>query len=429
MAFVQSEVERLTKKRWMILLASCMINLCIGALYAWSVFSAPMAEYLSGLKGISLTASDLAIVFSIGNADGFITLIAGGFINDRLGPKWVILAGGILFGLGFVVCGLATSVGMLILGYGILSGLAMGLAYGCTISNSVKFFPDKKGLIGGIATASYGISSVIIPPVATSLTSAFGVNRAFIILGVVTIVIVGVFSFLVEKCPEGFVPAGWTPPAASGVSAAAVEDRDWRGMLSAPVFYIMIVMLFFGANFGMMAISQASNIAQNMIGMTAEQAAIVVSVLALFNTVGRIIAGTLSDRIGRINTLTLVFLVAIAALILLYFCASGAVLPFYIGICLIGVCFGSFMGIYPGFTSDQFGTKNSSVNYGIMFIGFSAAGYFGPQIMSKIYKGSGSYQPAFLVAAAMAVAGLALSFAYRAVVGKRRTSDAAPKTV
>lgn len=239
--------------------------------------------------------------------------------------------------------------------------------------------------------------------------------------GAATIVIVGVFSFLVEKCPDGFVPVGWTPPADSSASGAvAVRDKNWKEMPSTPVFYVMIVMLFFGANFGMMAISQASNIAQNMIGMTAERAALVVSVLALFNTFGRIIAGTLSDKIGRINTLTLVFVVAIAALILLYFCSYGAVVPFYIGICLIGVCFGAFMGIYPGYTSHRFGTKNSSVNDGIMFIGFSAAGYLGPRIMSGMYRASGSYRPAFLVAAVMALAGLGLSFVYCGIVKKSR---------
>ena len=411
----EQEQLRLTKRRWIILIASCLINLCIGALYAWSVFAAPMAEHLSALNGVTLTAADLSIVFSTANSIGFIAMIIGGFINDKLGPKWVIFAGGLLFGLGFVMCSFATSVAMLIVGFGLLCGIGMSFAYGCTISNSVKFFPDKRGLIGGIATASYGISSVLIPPIANALITRLSVTTAFMVFGVATIIIVCVFSFMVEKCPANFVPAGWTPPAPTGELKAAAPDKNWKQMLSTPIFYVMIIMLFFGANFGMMAISQASGIAQNMIGMTAAQAAIVVSVLALFNAFGRIIAGFLSDKIGRINTLTLVFIIAIAALMALYACGEGSVVLFYIGICLIGVCFGAFMGIYPGFTADNFGTKNSSVNYGIMFFGFSAAGLIGPQIMSSIYKSSGAYQPAFLVAAVMAVVGLALSFVYRAV--------------
>lgn len=186
-------------------------------------------------------------------------------------------------------------------------------------------------------------------------------------------------------------------------------------MLTTPIFYVMIVMLFFGAVFGMMSISQASNVAQTMIGMTSAAAAVVVSVLALFNTFGRIFAGYISDRIGCINTLSAVFVAAIIALVLLYISGTGIVALFYIGICLIGVCFGAFMGVYPSFTAAQFGSKNSSVNYGIMFIGFSAAGIIGPMIMSNIFRSSGSYRPAFLVAVVLAVIGLVLSFVFRAM--------------
>ena len=132
----------LTKKRWIILLASCLINLCIGSLYAWSVFATPMAAYLSSVTGSEVAS--LAIIFTIANAVGPITMISGGFINDKIGPKWVIFIGGILFGLGMIVSGFAKSVGMLLLTYGLGVGLGVGMVYGCTVSNSVKFFPDKR---------------------------------------------------------------------------------------------------------------------------------------------------------------------------------------------------------------------------------------------------------------------------------------------
>ncbi|MDO4621222.1 MAG: MFS transporter, partial [Lachnospiraceae bacterium] len=325
----------------------------------------------------------------------------------------------IMFGLGFVVCGLAKNVPMLIIGFGLMCGLGMGLAYGCTISNSVKFFPDKKGLVGGIATASYGISSVIVPPIANRLNDAVGVNNSFLIIGIVTVVVVGIFSLFVEKtpCPNGFAPLGWEAPRKTVGDAGrkSSHEKNWKEMISSPIFYVMIIMLFFGGSFGMMAISQASGMAQKMIGMTPAAAAVVVSVLALFNAAGRIVAGVLSDKLGRINTLTLVYILAIVALGLLFICKEGSVAIFYVGICLIGVCFGAFMGIYPGFTSDNFGVKNSSINYGIMFIGFSASGLAAPLIISNIYKTTGAYQKAFIVAIVMAAVGLALSFMYRAL--------------
>lgn len=412
----QQMVRKLTKRRWLVLISSCLINLCIGALYTWSVFAGPMAAHLSQIAGRELTAADLAIVFSVGNATGFVTMIGGGFLNQKIGPRWVIFIGGVLFGAGFVICGFAEDVIMLIVGFGLFSGLAMGLAYGCTISNSVKFFPDKAGLVGGIATASYGISSVIIPPMANEMIGRLGVSKAFITLGVVIIVAVGIFSQFIIKCPVGFAPEGWTPrEKAEGVSVKTVAaDKTWKEMLCMPVFYVMLIMLFFGAVFGMMAISQASNIAQSMIGMTPAAAALVVSVLALFNTFGRILAGMVSDRIGCINTLSGVFVIAIGAMGMLYVSGNGGnVVLFYIGICLIGVCFGAFMGVYPSFTAGEFGAKNSSVNYGIMFIGFNAAGLIGPMIMSRIRLQTGSYRSAFLLAAVFAVIGLVLSFVYR----------------
>lgn len=402
----------LTKRRWLVLLASCLINLCIGALYAWSVFAAPMAAHLSQILGMELTAADLSVVFSVGNGLGFITMIGGGFLNQKIGPKWVIFTGGVLFGCGYVICGFASNIAMLVVGYGLFSGLAMGLAYGCTISNSVKFFPDRAGLVGGIATASYGISSVIVPPVANALIDGFGVSKAFIAMGVAIILVVGVCSQMIVKCPDGFVPDGWKPPVKKDIQGQNPQavNMDWKEMLKTPIFYTMIVMLFFGAVLGMMAISQASNIAQDMIGMTPAAAAIVVSVLALFNTFGRILAGMISDRIGCIQTLRAVFVIAIAAMGILYLSGDGSAGLFYIGICLVGVCFGAFMGVYPSFTAQQFGTKNSSVNYGIMFIGFNMAGLLGPMIVSKALQQTGDYRNSFLIALAFAVIGLFLSF-------------------
>ena len=150
----------LDKKRWIVLIASCLINLCIGSIYAWSVFAAPLAAKLTALLGHAVTAADLAIVFMVANAVGPITMISGGFVNDKLGPKGVLLVGGGMFGIGMMLTGLATSVGGLIVTYGLVLGLGLGMAYGATISNSVKFFPDKKGLVGGIAAVLVSVSLV-----------------------------------------------------------------------------------------------------------------------------------------------------------------------------------------------------------------------------------------------------------------------------
>lgn len=414
---VQTRNAALSRKRWSILAASCLANFCVGSVYSWSVFAGPMAGYLNALNNTSLTAADLAIVFSLANGDAFITMILGGILDRTLGARLMIFIGVTVFGLGFIVSGLATNTFTLALGYGILCGLAEGFTYVCTISNTVKLFPDKKGLAGGISTASYGLSSILIPPVADALAHAVGVNRTFLIFGTVIVVLAFASSLLIVNCPDDFVPDGWAPQAGTGATGAG--DKSTLQMLSSPIFYVMLAMLFVGSTLGLMAISEAASIAQTMIGMTSATAALIVSVLALFNTAGRIVAGWISDRIGRVNTLMAVYILAAAASIMAYVSGGNkSVALFCGGICLIGLCYGAFMGVYPGFTSDRFGVKYSPLNYGVMFIGFSSAGFAGPMMMRVVFNGQGSYRPAFLMAVGLAVSGIAISFVYKAIVKK-----------
>ena len=402
----------LSKRRWLILIASCFINLCIGSLYAWSVLAGPMAEYLSQLNNITLTPRDLSIVFIIANSVGPITMISGGKINDAFGPKVVILIGGLMFGGGMFLSGFAQSVNFLIFSYSILLGLGLGMVYGATISTSIKFFPDKRGLVGGLTTATFGISSVIIPPLAAMIIATTGPTTAFKIIGAVFAIIICISAFVMEKCPSDFVPEGWTPPLNNSGSSDVV-NKDWKQMLKEPIFYIMIILLTCGAFAALMFIPMASPLAKNLVGMSTASATVAVSTLALFNVLGRIMAGTLSDKFGRINTLALACVLSVIGLSLLYLTGEGDTTIFYIAISIIGLCFGSFMGVFPGFTADQFGPKNNSVNYGIMFIGFAIAGYVGPTILNNVYAANNSYKNAFLIAIAFSTLGLLLTFVYR----------------
>lgn len=397
---------KLDQKRWAVLAASCFVNLCIGSLYAWSVFAAPMAAYLGKLAGHPIAIS---IVFTVANSVGPITMISGGRINDRLGPRWVIFLGGLVFGGGMIASGFARSLGGLVVSYGLCAGLGMGLVYSCTVSNSVKFFPDHRGLAGGLTTASYGVSAVLVPPVAAAMMSRWGVTATFRILGAAVLAVVCTAAFFIVGCPEGYRPEGWTEPR----GAEAQVGKDWREMLRDPIFAVMMGMLFSGAFGGLMMISQASSMAQRMAGMTTGAAAAAVSVLALFNTAGRILSGCLSDRIGAVTTLRVMYLLSGAGMLILYAFGQGNAALFLVGISAVGLGFGAVMGIFPGFTASQFGSAHNSVNYGILFIGFAAAGYFGPTAMAGILETSGSYRPAFLAAAGLMLAGLAATVLYR----------------
>jgi MFS family permease len=379
--------------RTAVLIASCFVVLCVGSLYAWSVFAGPMAEYLSALTGKEIAS--LAIVFTVANAVGPITMISGGAVNDRLGPRTVLFVGALLFGFGMIGSGFAKSVAALIVCYGLGCGLGNGMIYGTVVSNAVKFFPDKSGFVGGLTTACYGGSSILIPPVANVLMQRMPVTSAFKVLGAVMLVILCASAFVIQKAPD-------TPPQ---TGAAMQKDYTWREMIREKRFVLMLLTLCCGAFAGMMFISQAAVIAKNMMGFSAAAAAAVVSLLALFNTLGRLAAGTLSDRFGAVGTMRVTFAASALAGLLLFLSREGSLVLFYVGLALTGFSFGSIMGIYPGFTATQFGRKNNSVNYGIMFIGFAMAGLFGPSLMNLVHGATGRYQPAFLISALLAVLG------------------------
>lgn len=402
---------QLEKRRWWILAVIGLINLCAGSIYAWSVLAAASAAKLSSVLGTAVTPGDFAIAFGVANAVGPIPMILGGAINDRFGPRTVIVAGGFLMGLGLICCGLAESVGTLIAAYGGLFGLGLGLTYGACITTAVRYFPDRRGMAGGIVTAAYGMSSVLVPPIAQALIGSVGITATFIILGTVCGAAIMAGGFVCRQCPPDFVPHGMVKKA-----KAEAKGLTWREMLRSPVFYPMIALLLSGAFAGMMIISQAASIARHEIGMTAAAAAVSVSVIALFNMAGRLVAGILSDHLGRITVLAGALCLSLAGLFTLMTAGMGDFAQYYLGCVLVGLSFGAFMAIYPGFTAERFGTAHSSVNYGIMFCGFAAAGFGGPALMRWMQHTGFVFSDCCMVGAAFCLLGLVFAAVCRRMV-------------
>jgi len=415
-----------TKKRWLILISSCIINLCIGSIYAWSVFSLPLAEHINAAAGTALTSADLAVVFTAYNAMTPIIVIFGGAVDDKIGPKAIAIVGAVLFGAGTILSGMVTSVPLLVITYGVMGAIGINLCYVCTVSNTIKIFPDRRGLVGGLTTATYGLSSVIVPLIANHMMEdmALDVTATFRILGIAYLVIILLCATVQSKCPEGYVPEGYVPPQ-DKEHLKNSHDEDWKEMLHDARFYPMVILMFCATFFGTMVISQASPIARDMVGMSTGAAAAAVSVLALFNAAGRIVAGTVSDRIGRLNTLVIALTFALCGLILLTLTGVGQVVLFYIGMALVGVAYGAFMSILPGFSADQFGQTHSAVNYGILDLGYAAAGIIGPMLVSTVYLSTGSYDPAFLIAALIAILGFSMTFLFRHLLKVRAAREEA----
>lgn len=401
--------------RWQILIASTLINICVGAVYAFSIFAMPLT------KVFDATMPEIMMAFTINAAISPIPMILGGKLVDKGGAKTAIILGGSMFGLGFILSGLVTAPWMLYITYGVITGVGQGIVYSATIGNSVKLFPDKRGLASGIVTAGYGGGTIVIAPIANALITSNGVQSALIKLGITFLVIILGSSLLVKACPAGYIPQGWTPPSVKGANKGAVNIA-WNEMIKKPIFYVIASLFLIGALSGMMVTSNASVIGQTMFGLTPATAALFVSLYSLSNCSGRVFWGAISDKIGRTKCLMVIYIV-IAAM-MLTIALSTSVAGFAIAIVGIGLCFGGTMGIFPSIVGEKFGMKYYGVNYGVTFIGYSGAAFFGPRIANSVAAANGGqFTNAFYIALVISLVGFALTFVFKAMEKKQLTGS------
>ena len=399
-----------TINQWVVLIASTSILLCTGAIYAFSVFAEPLSLAKNWSK------ADVMIAFSINAAVGPIPMILGGFLTDKGLAKWSSVIGGLLFGLGFFLTGFVTSPIMLYVTYGLLSGFGQGLAYSGCLSNTIRFFPDKKGLASGIITAGMGGASIVAAPIGHFLIENYGVLHAFQVLGCSYLVVVIVASLFIKVAPVNYKPEGWIPTNTQ--QGGSVINKNWLEMLQTPYFYLIFFMLGTGAFSGLMIASNASGIGQQMFGLTAVVASFYVSLYSLSNCAGRVVWGTVSDKLGRNKTLNIIFLVIIFAFISFLYIPSQ--IGFAIGIIALGLCFGGVMGVFPPMVMENYGPVNQGVNYGVIFIGYSSAAFFAPKVTADILANNGgSYTYAFYIAISVAFVGLILNIIYKSLKNRQ----------
>jgi OFA family oxalate/formate antiporter-like MFS transporter len=397
--------------RWLIVLGAILVQLCLGAIYAWSVFRKPIEQCFSCTSTqASLPFSFVLVFFALGT-------ILGGRLQDRYGPKIVAIIGGVLLGVGMILASFATtSLTMMVIAYGVISGIGIGFAYSCPIAAGVKWFPDKRGLITGLAVAGFGAGSFFFAPLASGLIAgtpysllganlfalpAVGVFNTFRILGIAYIVVVVIGALFLRNPPAGYCPAGWTPPQAkAGTPSCAPAAFTPGQMLSTGQFWIIWLLYFAGAGTGLMIIGQTSPIAQEMAKLSVKTATVAVGILAIFNALGRILWGRVSDAIGRIRTLFIIYLVNGLA-VLGYFLIPTAPWYLWIGIALVGGTFGGYLAIYPAINADFFGTKNAGVNYGFIFMAYGVGGLLSNILAPKVKELTGNYNLAFVLAGAL----------------------------
>ncbi len=383
--------------RWLVVVGAILIQLCLGAIYAWSVFTKQITA-VDGIYGFS--AKQAAWVFSAGLATFAVVMVIAGRLQAKLGPKPIAVAGGIVLGAGYILGGfLGSSFVMQLVCIGIIGGAGIGLAYVVPIAVGVKWFPDKKGMISGLAVAGFGFGATLWVKLAgswfggllntTSLFGLPGVQSVFFIYGIIFLVLVLLGSLVMKNPPEGYKPEGWEPPSAGATAKATGSVELTSGeMLRTPQFYAIWLMFIGSGLAGLMVIYcirlfgvdalQASGAATDAkaAGMIAGTA---MAWYAILNGLGRIIWGTVSDKIGRKIALFLMCL--FQGVIMLFFYKMGhSQIGLIIGACIIGFNFGGNFALFPAATADFFGNKNVGTNYGWVFLAYGIAGIAGPQI-------------------------------------------------
>lgn len=393
-------------KGWIVTFAGTGINLALGVLYAWSV----IAKQLTAQWGWS--ASDASLPYAVACGVFAVVMVFAGRAQDKVGPRIVAALGGAMTGLGMILASFATqdSLWLMVIGFGVLAGTGIGLGYASATPPAVKWFPPaKKGLITGLVVSGFGLASVYIAPLTNSLLASMGINKTFMILGIAFFVVSVLLAQFLVNPPAGYVPAGMPASTASKSASTKKHDYDWHEMVKTPQFYLLWLMYAFASFAGLMIIGHMAKIAAaNNINV----GFILVAVLAIGNASGRIIAGIVSDKLGRTKTMLLVFLSQAA--IMLLFNTFTTMTLMIIGAAAVGFNYGANLSLFPSATFDFFGTKNGGVNYGLVFTAWGVGGVFGSMVAGKIVDYTGSYSMAFIVAAVLLVVAAILSFLTKA---------------
>ena len=406
-------------QRWVTLVTCLLASLCAGFGYSWSVLLKPIGEMFGW------TASDVSLSFTVLIVFAASTSIFVGKALEYLQPRTLLLMGAAVFGTGIACIGFINSLGMLY-GLSMVSGVGLGIIYpGATMTNLIRYFPDKRGMASGLLAAGYGIGPVVWAPITVALIGEFGLMWALRIMGGLFFVLVVICSRMVSTAPHGYAPTGWAPPEARTTQTrVAVEEKNWKKMLKTPVFWVLAILFTIGTTSGLMVIGHASPIAQDVLGISPEAASAVVSYLAVGMVVGKIGWGVLSDRIGRYPVFVAMLIVAAVALLVMW--RADTYLPLVLGICAVGLCYGGFLALMAPITAEAFGNKNLGINFGIMFLTVALAAYVGPRLAAAVFEANGGdYGWAFIIAAIMSAAGLVLVGIYMLLA--RRKAPAKPE--
>ena len=390
-------------KRWRCLSAGVCINLLVGVMYAWSVFVLPLHEKY----GWSM--SQLAMAYTLASATMMVTnMFIIPILRKKLKLRTVLFAGAILYGGGIIISGLVTNLYLFYLSFSIMSGTGSTLLYPVLMGYSQMLYPEKPGFSSGIMAFGYGLCAVIWATVASKILTYTGdVSNTLVILGAIYLVGIVVASLLIEDVPEGFGQNLNVVGDGDKKKEVFLYEKSRKEMIRDPLFPMLYICLAVGSVCGNMIITQSSPIMQNIFAMTPEMAAMLVSLFALGNTLGRPVWGKVSDKVGRLPSFILLYVMLTVSMTMLFICRIEIL---FIGAIMVALlCYGGLAALLTPITLDFWGAKHITENYGVTFSIFGVSTIIGAPMIAAILEKTGGYNLAFAIGAILSLIGLMLA--------------------
>jgi OFA family oxalate/formate antiporter-like MFS transporter len=406
-----------TVNRWGIAFAGVLLQMALGAVYAWSVFRVPLA------KQFHWTISQVTLTFTIAiMVLGFASFF-GGLWLKRVGPRTVALTGGALYGIGVFLAGFSNhGLGWLYLTYGVIGGIGLGFAYIVPVAVLLRWFPDRRGLMTGIAVGGFGAGALVTAPIATRLIQSVGVLKTFEFLGIAFLIVSVAAGYFMQNPPDNWKPEGWTPTpkqteqGTSRVFTLGEALRTWQ-------WWALWLLLFLNTSAGISVISQEAPMFQEFAKVSAIVAGGMVGIASIGNALGRVFWAWVSDALSRKLTFVVMFLVQTGLFLLLpnlHTTAMVTVISF-----IILMCYGGGFGTMPAFAADYFGSQNVGSIYGLMLTAWGFASAFGPLLIAHLRQATGNYSSGLRVIAIIMAVSIVLPLLVRPPAQTRQSTPVA----